>query len=387
MNAAPNPRDQSIDALRGTIIVLMALDHVRIFLSSAQFDPLDLGQTSPGLFLTRWVTHLCAPGFFFIAGLGAALYESHSDRASTVRFLLVRGLFLIVSEVLVFGLAWSFNPGWWWFGVIWGLGAAMLALAALIHLPKPILLGGAAGFTLLHDSLWPIVGGSSALAALLYSGGIAELPLAGPRLVIYPVLPWLALMVLGYVAARWIAPSRDPTGKRSIAIGAAAAAAFVPIRLIGFGQPEAGGWEVGQTGTRSLLSLIDVEKYPPSLQYALVTLGMCLVLLGLFRYWPGFAERVGRSLVTFGRVPFFFYSLHLFVIHALALALAAALGWPTDYLFWRAITPNLIPPDGYGLGLPGVYAAWLLIVAALFPACAAFARLKQRNQSFWLKLL
>ena len=386
VEAAPAPRDRSIDALRGLIIALMALDHVRIFFSSAQFDPIDLERTSAALFMTRWITHLCAPGFFFLAGLGIALFETQADRSSVRRFLLVRGIFLIAMEILVFGLAWSFNPGWWWFGVIWGLGAAMVVMAALVSVPKTALLVVAALFTLLHNSLWPPATGPSALEVLLYSGGFAQLPMVGERLVIYPLLPWLALMVLGYVAARWIAPDRDPQGRASIIAGLAGVTAFLMLRAMGLGEPAGGGWASGAERTHLLLAMLNVEKYPPSLQFSLVTVGVCLVLVGLFRRWPAVTGGVGQSLVILGRVPFFFYTLHLFAIHGFALAIATVLGWPTSYLFWAGPGPNLIPPDGYGLGLPGVYAVWALILATLYPACAAFARLKQRRPSFWLKL-
>lgn len=382
--ATPTARDRSIDALRGLIIALMALDHVRIFLSSAQFDPIDLEQTNAALFLTRWITHLCAPGFFFLAGLGIALFESQADRRSVRQFLLTRGLFLIVMEILVFGLAWSFNPGWWWFGVIWGLGAAMVAMAALVSVPKLALLAVAALFTLLHNALWPA--GASAAGSLLYSGGFISLPIVGDRLVIYPLLPWLALMVLGYASARWIAPDRDPAGNRSIIAGTAGVGAFLLLRWTGVGEPDRGGWIDTGDAARNVLAMLNVEKYPPSLQFSLVTIGVCLILIGLFRRLPGITSGPGSTMVTLGHVPFFFYTLHLFAIHGFALALAVVLGWQTSYLFWSGPGPNLMPPAGFGFGLPGVYLAWLLIVAALYPACAAFARLKQRRPSFWLKL-
>jgi uncharacterized membrane protein len=379
MSAVAAPRDRSIDALRGLIIALMALDHVRIFLSSAQFDPIDLERTNAALFLTRWITHLCAPGFFFLAGLGIALFEVRADRPTVRRFLLVRGFFLIAMEVLVFGLAWSFHPGWWWFGVIWGLGAAMVLMAALVSVPKSVLLVVAGLFTLLHNSLWPA--GSSTANTLLYAGGFVSPPITGERLVIYPLLPWLALMVLGYATARWFAPDRDPRGRVLLTAGITSLTAFLLLRLVGFGGPVSCA-----EATRSLLAMLNVEKYPPSLQFSLVTIGACLVLIGLARRWPALTSGIGQPLVTLGRVPFFFYTLHLFAIHGFALALAALLGWQTSYLFWPGPGPNLIPPDGYGLGLAGVYAVWVLILAALYPACTAFARLKQRHPSFWLKL-
>lgn len=175
---------------------------------------MDLNQTSLGWYLSRWATHLCAPGFFFIMGLSASLIEERTSRAATAKFLLVRGLWFILLELTVFGLAWSFNPGWFWFGVIFSLGAAMLVLAALTYLPRLVLLALGAGVTILHNELWPAASEPGAAESLLYSGGLVTLPLIGPRLVLYSVLPWAALTLLGYGSARWIMVGGRPNSRR-----------------------------------------------------------------------------------------------------------------------------------------------------------------------------
>lgn len=387
MEADPNPgrRDWALDSTRGLIVALMALDHVRIFFSAAQFDPTDLDSTSLGWFLTRWVTHLCAPGFFFIAGLSAALMQRRQGRRELASFLLVRGLWLILLELAVFGIAWSFNPGWLWFGVIWGLGASMVLLAGLIFVPRSLLLIVAAGFTLLHNWLWPSGLLPATIEALLYSGGVADLPLLGQRLIIYPVLPWAALMAIGYAAAGWLIPARPAAG-RLAAAGAIMVAAFIVSRVAGLGAPADSGFEPGG-GIRALLSFLNVEKYPPSLQFSLATLGVLALLLALavrFERLPR-AAMLLHPLQAYGRVPFFFYLIHLFLIHGLALAAAVLLGWPTAYLFWEGIGPNLKPPEGYGFGLGGIYPTWLLVLALLYPLCAGFARLKQKHPEAWLR--
>lgn len=380
-------RNAALDIARGLIVALMALDHVRIFFSAAQFDPLDLDQTSIGWFLTRWITHLCAPGFFFIAGLSATLIESRQTKRALAAFLLVRGLWLILLELAVFGFAWSFNPGWLWLGVIWGLGAAMILLAGLISLPRPLLLAAALAFTLLHNALWPAGLLPPTAETLLYAGGVADLPLLGPRMVLYAVLPWTALMLLGYAAGPWLLPDGRPAVRRLAWAGAAMVAAFLLLRFVGLGQPAGGGYEPGG-GPRAILSFLDVEKYPASLQFSLATLGLMALFLALiarFADRPRLAALLG-PLQAYGRVPFFFYLLHLFLIHGAALLTARLLGWPADHLFWEGIGPSLRPPDGYGFGLAGVWLAWLPILALLYPACSWFGRLKSRRPERWLRL-
>lgn len=379
-------RDASLDVARGLIVALMALDHVRIFFSAAQFDPLDLDQTSLGWYLSRWVTHLCAPGFFFIMGLSASLIADRNSRRATARFLLVRGLWLILLELTVFGLAWSFNPGWFWFGVIFSLGAAMLVLALLIYLPRLVLLALGALVILLHNEFWPASDQPGAAESLLYSGGLVTLPLLGPRLVLYSVLPWAALTLLGYASARWITDAGRPNGRRLAAAGAAMIAAFVALRFAGFGEGDAPPFDSGSPA-RDLLAFFAVDKYPVSLLFALITLGILALALAAFAALDRRDRlRLLEPLRVYGRVPFFFYLLHLFLIHGLALALAAALGWSTGYLFWEE-WPNLVPPDGYGLGLGGVLAMWLFVLALLYPLCRWFGRLKAERPSRWMRLL
>ncbi|MDQ8756214.1 heparan-alpha-glucosaminide N-acetyltransferase domain-containing protein [Sphingosinicella sp. LHD-64] len=377
-------RDISLDVSRGLIIALMALDHVRIFFSAAQFDPVDLDQTTAGYFLTRWVTHLCAPGFFFIVGLGAWLIGRKHGRLKLAGFLALRGLWLVVLEFALFGFAWSFHPGWTWFGVIWGLGAGMILLSVLLLVPRPALLAGAALFILLHNAFSIPSGG--ALAQILYTGGWAQLPLFGGEVILYPILPWAALMMLGYAIGPWLMPAGQSAAKPLAFAGAIALLLFVLVRLAGYGQSPGGGFEGQPDLGWTILSFLNVQKYPPSLQFALVTLGLLL----LFQAWTAGRQAVTGPLsllATYGRVPFFFYAFHLFLIHGAALLVAWLLGWPISYLFWTGEGPNLVPPEGFGFVLVGVWLTWLAVLVVLYPACRWFGKVKSGSGHIWLRFL
>lgn len=380
----PAARDLSLDAARGLIVALMALDHVRIFFAQAQFDPVDLDQTTLGYFLTRWVTHLCAPGFFFIAGVGASLMQDKAGKARVARFLAIRGVWLIALELLVFGFAWSFNPGWSWLGVIWALGASMIVMAGLIYVSRLILFVIAAAFAVGHNAI--PVGEPGPLVAVLYWGGFAQLPLLGPKIVLYSIAPWLALMALGYAAAPWLAPQGKPSPRRLLTAGAVAVAAFAAARVAGVGQNPWNSFTAYPEFWRTLSSFLNADKYPPSLQFSLLTLGLMALFLA-FAASRRTPTGVVAICAVYGRVPFFFYALHLFLIHGGALALAILLGWPHDQLFWKGVGPSLTPPDGYGLPLIGVYGVWLLVLLALYPACKWFGAIKTRSRAWWIRFL
>jgi len=383
-------RDAALDIARGLIMVLMALDHTRMYFSSATFDPVTIGQTTPAYFATRWVTHLCAPGFFFLAGLGASLAEraGMSGRLSSF-WLASRGLWLLALEFTLIAFAWSFTLRWSWIGVIASLGASMICLAALRWAPKAAL-GAAALLVIVLHNAFPVSEwiSSAWLSALAYGGGVAEMSF-GDRIMLFPIAPWLAVMVAGYAFGAWLTPGGRASPTRFAAIGAVLCVAFVSLRYMGFGEPAMGGSREYASASDTIMSFFNVEKYPPSLQYLCATLGVLFLLIAAFGRLHQRAADAAKSrfepLLSFGRVPFFFYLLHLYVIHGLALLVAWALGWPTHYLFWRDVGPNLTPPDGYGLSLWGVYGVLALVLAILYPLCAAFAALKARSNAFWLK--
>lgn len=399
---AASGRLPSLDIARGLIMAFMALDHVRIFFSNAQGGAVNPETTNLALFLTRWITHFCAPGFFFVAGVGVSLYLARgATRAAAAGFLLSRGVWLILLELTVIGFAWSFNPGWSWLGVIWSLGASFIIMAGLIYAPRLAL----AILGVLIVFFHPLLGGDALLsqagpihpvAALLYTGGPASLPLLGPKGVLYPVLPWLGMMMLGFAVGPLF--SRTP-GRRAqdlALLGLSAIGLFIFLRLTNFyGNPETvfGGWSgrfsVGADLASTIINFLNTDKYPASPQFALMTLGPMLLMLALWARLD--AERESgpllRPLEIIGRVPFFFYILHLFLIHGLALLLAILMNQPQDLLFWDGVYPRLRPPPGYGYSLPIVHVVWIAVCAMLYAACAWFEPIKRKYKIWWLRYL
>ena len=379
--SAPGPRAArlvGIDLVRGVAMVVMALDHVRDFFSHVRFDPTDLALTSPSIFMTRWVTHFCAPLFVLLAGTSAWLHGRRVPRAELARFLLVRGLWLVVLELTVVRFGWTFNVDYAFSfaQVIWAIGWSMVALAGLVWLPVPVVAAFAIVMIAGHNLLDGLGGDRFGLWAVFHNGGMVQ-PLAGHALfVVYPLGPWIGVMALGWVLGAWVEQR-----SRLVALGLAMTAAFVALRLWnGYGDPHP--WHPDPRPAFSALSFLNTTKYPPSLLFLLMTLGPGLVFLG-------FAERVpaalARPLVVFGRVPLFYYVLHLPLIHALAVAVTWWSGRPLAPLF-ASVSIFAAPPD-YGYRLAVVYAAWVVVVLTLFPACRWFADVKRRRRDPWLSYL
>ncbi|HEY7841203.1 MAG TPA: heparan-alpha-glucosaminide N-acetyltransferase domain-containing protein [Gammaproteobacteria bacterium] len=390
MSAAANrPVDSrlaSIDMLRGLVIVIMALDHVRDMVTVPLPGLVDFSQAPPALFFTRFITHLCAPTFIFLAGTSAFLYGAGKrTRAEVARFLLIRGLWLVFIEITVVNLAWNFNLGGQFtlmLQVIWAIGISMIALAALLWLPRVPLailsIAMIAGHNLL-DGIQP----SPAEASLLWMFLHIQAPImSGDRMIAiigYPVIPWIGVMALGYCAGPVFRGSDPGRPRRLILAGFAVAAAFVLVRLTGvYGDPD--GWQAQDSLLRTVIDFLNTTKYPPSLLYLLMTLGPAAILLGLFETWRG---RVADALVLIGRVPFFFYVAHLYVIHALGIAVGLWQGFPVEKIavifFWL--------PEGFGVSLGFVYLFWAAVVLALYPACRWFAGVKARRRDWWLSYL
>jgi uncharacterized membrane protein len=374
-------RVASIDILRGLAMVLMALDHVRDFFTDAHFDPLDLTQTDAPLFLTRWITHFCAPTFMLLAGVSAYLSGRRCSRAELSRFLLTRGLWLIVLEVTLMSLVWTFNVRYdhgLFLQVIWALGVSMIVLAALVYLP----VGEIAAYSLLiifgHnllDDVDPQTFGSWApLWSLLH---VCEpIPHA---FVAYPLVPWIAVMSLGYCIGSLFDLERERRKQWFTWLGVASLTLFVLLRTTNvYGDPA--DWSLQRTTVRTLLSFVDVQKYPPSLQYLLLTLGAAFLLLAALDSTRG---KVSEVLRTFGRVPLFFYVLHIALAHLAAGSIALAMGYGTALLS----DDFMQVPQQWGFGLPVVYLAWFLVVATLYPACRWYAAVKRRRDDWWLSYL
>ena len=365
----------SVDVLRGLVIALMALDHTRDFFGTSGFNPRDVAQ--PALFLTRWLTHLCAPTFIFLAGLSAFLYGRGRDVGDLSRFLLVRGLWLILIDftLIKFGWRFEFDPLRMTAGVIFAVGISMVALAALVWLPRWLIAGLALIMIAVHNLFDSVRAEAFAEAywawRLLHEPG--PVPLGdGVRLyVLYPLVPWIGVMALGFLLGPIMQLEGRVRQRVLYLLGAAITLGFIVLRATNlYGDPAP--WMSQETSLATLLSFLNCEKYPPSLLYLMMTLGPALILLALFEYARG---AFARSLATFGQVPFFFYVIHIYLIHALAVAATFAM------------TGDLATTPDIGLKLGGVYLVWLLVLVLLYPICRRFAVLKEGGRGWWWRYL
>ena len=379
-------RIEGIDALRGLVIVLMVLDHVRDFFHRTAFtaDPLALGEAGdPALFMTRWVTHLCAPTFVLLAGVSVWLQQANGkSRPDLSRFLLSRGLWLIVLELTLVG--WGFNFGGGFFlQVIWAIGASMLVLAALIWLPRAAVLALGVLIVVGHQSLAPVDPSDLGAAGPFWNLSMEFGPAPFGAFVAYPFAPWLGIMLTGYGLGGLFTLSGPARTRAVLLLAAGLLAAFAVLRAVnGYGDPRP--WTTQSDGLWTGLSFIDVAKYPPSLDYVLATLGVSLALLpALEGLW-----RPARSvLLTFGRTPLFTYILHVWLAHALALAVGLTMGIPAPAFFNMLGDPSRVLAAGWGFGLPGVYGFWLLTLVLLYPLSRWFEGVKRRRRDWWLGYL
>jgi uncharacterized membrane protein len=369
------------------VIVLMVLDHVRWFLSSARFDPTDPAQTTLALFFTRWVTHFCAPVFMLLAGAGAYLSLGRGrDRSALSRFLLTRGLWLVLLELTVARFGWSFNFDYAYSSalVLWALGWSMVALAALVWLPRAAIASVALIMVLGHNLLDPVTpaawGSWGWLWTMLHVPGTVRIGAA--RLdVVYPLVPWIGVMAAGFTLGPVFAGAPPDRDRVLMRLGIGMAAAFLLLRLAnGYGDPAP--WTPQASGARTALSFLATTKYPPSLLFLLMTLGPTLAAVPRFARWRGPLADVVHTL---GRVPLFFWLLHVPLIHAVALLLSLARDGRVAP--WLVDNPPVEPPPGYGFGLVVVYGVSVGVVAALYPVCRWFAEVKRRRHDRWLGYL
>jgi len=407
--ASRMPRLDSVDVLRGLIMVLMALDHVRDFFTHLHFPPEDMTQTNPWLFLTRWLTHFSAPGFFFLAGTGAYLSLTRGRSPAKVsHFLWTRGLWLVFLEMTIIWFAWTFAPGFGFGGVIWALGWCMVAMALVVRLPLPwvaafgaILVGG---HHLLDGIQAPAFGKFGWLWMIVHQPGFIPLPQPSfvhlppgaffGFFVLYVLVPWVGVMALGYAFGSVLRRSPEERQRWTLRIGLAATALFVVLRAFNaYGDPSRGfigseSFSVQDSLGMTLVSFFNTNKYPPSLQFLLMTLGPSLIALSCFDRLAVKDKlgAVGRILVVFGRVPLFYYILHLFLIHSMAVVVAMAWGQPYQWLLRGGFFLSFAPP-GYGHNLPFIYLMWALAVGILYFPCKWFMDLKQRRRDWWLSYL
>ena len=408
---AGRSRIDSVDLLRGIVMVVMLLDHTRDFVhgDALRFDPTDITRTYPALFFTRWITHFCAPIFVFLAGTGSWFQLSRGkSKAELSSFLVKRGFWLIVLEFTLvrFAAFWDFSIQFMGVAqVIWTLGWCMIALAALIHLPYRAIVAFGLATVVLHNALdpiavtqWqgpgsPVPGAFDKLWIILHEGGF--FPVAGwpsPVLfVLYPLIPWIGVMALGFAFGRvydWPAGQRRRTLLRW---GIAITGGFVLLRLTNlYGNP--GDWSLQARSAMTIVSFFNVQKYPPSLLFLMMTLGPALIALSVWDRYnspPGETRPPGwftQALITYGRVPLFFYLLQWPTAHGAGFVLNLLAGKDVTWLLTEP-GPGQRPPPDAGFDLWVVYAAWIVGAVLLYPVCRWYAGVKATRKEWWLSYL
>jgi uncharacterized membrane protein len=387
--AGTAPRRRAVDAMRGIVMIVMALDHLRDYLGDAHFDATDLSQTTAPLFITRWITHFCAPAFFLLAGISAyaSIQGGRRTLPEAARFLATRGVALVVLEQTVMHLAWYFHFDYHFMNanVLFGLGLSMVAMSLLVRLPPVVsLVVGIA-----------IVLGEAAIARLDLGGGalgtIVALatrsqdfePVSGYHFFVsYPPIPWLGAMAFGYGLGDLVYRHAAARIAPLLGFGAGFLALFVVVRALGVLDPSP--WTAQPDALFTVLSFVNVSKYPPSTPFLLLTLGVAMLGLAAFERWTrDRPARLSHVVETYGRVPLFFYVIHIPLIHLIAVVYSyvvfAAATWLISgpVIFWDTALPG--SPPSYGLGLPWIYIVWMAFVAALYPVCRWFGDNTRRS--------
>lgn len=386
-------RIESIDLLRGIVMIIMALDHVRAYFhyDAFFFSPTDLSQTNVALFFTRWITHYCAPVFVLLAGTSAYLYGAKRSKKELSRFLLTRGIWLVLAELFIVGLFRTFNPAYTYLNlqVIFVIGISMIILSVIIYLNRYFILLISVLLIGAHNLLDSIHIEGNNFSAFLWSILHEEKNFTFGSFKIYvryPVIPWLGVMTLGYYLGRFYASGYDPVKRRKnlLRFGIASIALFIMLRS-GNSYGDAAHWSIQKDPLFSLLSFLNVTKYPPSLLYILITLGPSFIFLALtekkLRAWT-------TKIVIFGRVPMFYYLAHILLIHILAAAAALATGYPEMIVLNKPLN-TITGLRGYGFNLLSVHLLWVMHIVILYPLCEWFDAYKRTHQSkyWWLSYL
>jgi uncharacterized membrane protein len=394
--AVKKKRIISIDYLRGIAIVIMALDHIREFFTSARFSPTDLSQTNTALFFTRWITHFCAPVFIFLAGTGAFLYGSRGRTKPEMSwFLFSRGLFLIILEFTVIRFAVTFNMDYFSAGstvaqVIWVIGLSMVIMSALVFL-KDSLIALIGLLLVASHNMFDAVSVVPALEWLwivLHRPGLFMLPLGLEIKVTYPAIPWVGVMALGYVFGNIVTQEERRRKKSFFWIGLSLVLGFLVIRGINvYGDPSS--WIRHESFLFTTLSFLNCTKYPPSLLFLLMTLGPAILILSFIKDED---TPISRFFVIFGRVPLFFYIIHFFLIHIIAIILSLfKYRYIPHWLFANnpvfTSPPFPTAPADYGYNLIVVYLIWFLVTLLLYPACKWYMKYKSTHNYPWLSYL
>jgi len=372
-------------------MIIMALDHTRDFFTDPSINPLDLTRTTPQLFFTRWITHYCAPVFVFLAGASSFMAVGRREsKQEAARFLLTRGLWLVFAELTIVNFGWTFNIhyGFLMLQVIWAIGWSMVVLAGLIFLPPRYI--AAIGLILVigHNALDSIKGDSFGsmkfLWSVIHEQDIFQLPGNRILLVAYPLVPWIGVMAVGYVFGNLFTIGSVKRKTILLRIGLACVSAFILLRWINvYGDPL--GWHVQDTWWKTIGSFVNCQKYPPSLLYLLMTIGPAiLVLAALEKTNNQQAEGKGYAILeVYGRVPFFYYLLHIYLLHSMIFVVALI----THYDLRHFTNNPMGAPPGWTFNLWTVYLLWLIAVTVLYFPCKWFMKVKARRKDWWLSYL
>lgn len=391
MTLLTKPRIQSIDILRGVIMVIMALDHTRDFfhISAWTDDPLNLQSTTPALFFTRWITHFCAPIFVFLSGVSIYLQSLRKTKTELSAFLIKRGLWLIFFEVIIVNFGTTFDPNFNSFilAVVWAIGSSMVCLGLLIYLPFNIILGIGLLIVLGHNLLdFPESAANfkpNFWWDLLHRGNGATYPIVPNHslVILYPFVPWTGLMILGYCSGTFFTAkfSMEQRQKLFYRLGIALLVFFMVVRFINiYGDPFP--WSIQKNGFFTLLSFIKVHKYPPSLMFMSVTIGIAFLFLALIEK---FKNRITDTFQIYGRTALFYYAVHWYVLHIVSLICFLLRGHSMEEgtQFVQIPFRYLIPGEGFNL--PVVYIVWLSVVIFMYPLCKWYDAYKQAHKEKW----
>lgn len=387
-------RIESIDLLRGIVMIIMALDHVRDYFHTGAFlyNPEDLNHTNVILFFTRWITHFCAPVFVFLAGTSAYLYGARKTKKELSLFLFTRGLWLVFIELFILSFFRTFNPSYQFFNlqVIWVIGVAMIFLSAMIYMKRSVLLVVGILLIACHNLLDNVhVPGNTIQAflwALLHDPAYFKFGYFTIH-VHYPAIPWIGIIAVGYGTGVLFTSGYDPGKRRAtlLSAGLITTALFIIVRYINI-YGDASHWSVQNTAAFTILSFLNVTKYPPSLLYALMTLGPAFIFLAV-------AEKplngIAKKITALGRVPMFYYLLHILLIHLFAMIAAVMSGYKWSDMVLTTMIQRSTDLKGYGFNLLTVYLVWIGLIFILYPVCKWFDRYKRDHRSgqWWLSYL
>ena len=386
-------RIESIDLLRGLVMIIMALDHTRDFFHQPAMidDPLNFATTTPILFFTRWITHFCAPIFVFLAGTSAFFQSSRKSKPELSRFLITRGLWLVLIEIVVINFAFTFDPNYTVIGLqtIWSIGISMIILGFAIRMPFPAILATGLIIVLGHNALdfyekqFPRDHVYNIAYSFLHHPGLYPLGGGHSLLIFYPFLPWCGLMMLGYCFGK-LFTSYEGAQRRKVLtrLGLGIILFFIALRATNL-YGDASHWSVQKNAVFTLMSFVNTVKYPPSLLYMCMTIGPAILFIAL---WGNVKNGVTKFITVYGKVPFFYYVLHFYLLHCILVIIFFATGHNSSEIAAPGV-PFMFRPVKFGYGLVGVCIIWLGVVASLYLPCRWFHQYKSNHSQWWLKYL